>query len=73
MEVDFMLINTVTSLLMHYFNDGSPVSARTLQRRCANGVIDEALSSGFIREYRKDEDGYSLYIVTEKGRDKRNN
>lgn len=67
-----MLINTVTPLLMHYFNDGSPVSARTLQRKCAKCVIDEALNSGFIREYGKDEDGYSLYIVTEKGRDKRN-
>lgn len=67
-----MLIETVTSLMMHYFNDGSPVSARTLQRKCAKGVIDEALSSGFIRECRKDEDGYSFYIITEKGRDKRN-
>ena len=67
-----MLIDTVTSLLMHYFNDGSPVSARTLQRKCAKSVIDEALNSGFIREYGKDEDGYSFYVVTEKGRDKRN-
>ena len=67
-----MLIDTVTPLLMHYFNSGSPISARTLQRKCAKGVIDEALSSGFIRECGKDEDGYSLYVVTEKGRDKRN-
>ena len=67
-----MLINAVTPLLMHYFHDGRPVSARTLQRKCAKGVVDEALSNGFIRDCGKDEDGYSLYIVTEKGQDKRN-
>lgn len=67
-----MLIDTVTPLLMHYFNDGSPVSARTLQRKCAKCVIDEALSSGFIQECGKDEDGYSLYVITESGRKKRN-
>lgn len=66
------MIETVNAMLMCYFNDNSPISARTLQRKCAKGVIDEALRNGFIREYGKDEDGYSLYIVTEKGRDKRN-
>ena len=68
-----MLIETEMSLLMNYFIDERPVSARILQRKCASGVIEKALGKGFIRECGKDEDGYSLYVVTESGKRKRNN
>lgn len=66
------MIDSVIRLLMVYFPDDRPVTGKTLERKCEQSVLDEALEKGFLRVYDKDCDGYNRYVITEAGKVRRN-
>lgn len=54
---------------MTYFPDDRPVSERTFRsHRCAAGVVNEAVTKGFIQSDGTDVDGYTLYKITDEGK-----
>lgn len=65
------MIKTVIELLMTYFNDDTPVSSSTLQRKCEECVISEAVAQNYIKKH-VDPDGYVTYTITQKGKNLRN-
>lgn len=67
------MITSVIELLMSYFPDSRPVTAKLLERKCSSHVLKEAVEKGYIREIGVDCDGYGLFMITEQGRKKRNN
>lgn len=65
------MISTVIELLMTYFNDDTPVSSSTLQRKCEECVISEAVAQDYIKKNLAP-DGYDTYTITQKGKILRN-
>lgn len=65
------MIKTVIELLMIYFNDDTPVSSSTLQRKCEECVISEAVAQNYIKKHLTS-DGYVTYTITQKGKILRN-
>lgn len=63
------MLETINALMMSYFNEDTPVLARTLERKCRAGLLDEALTEGYITEALQQSDGEKRYIRTRKGRD----
>lgn len=62
------MLETINALMMSYFSDDKPVLARTLERKCRAGLLDEALSEGYITKTTPSSDGDKRYIRTKKGR-----
>lgn len=67
------MIDSVIRLLMVYFPDDRPVTGKLLERKCEQSVLDEALEKGYLRVLDKDCDGYNRYVITEAGKEYRNN
>lgn len=67
------VIDSVNYLLMAYFNDDRPVTGKLLERKCKQSVLVEALEKGYLRVLDKDCDGYNRYVITEAGKEYRNN
>ena len=55
------------------FTKGTTPNRKNLERHYSPKFIDEAINSGYIIEIGKDDIGYAVYTITEKGIDKRDN
>lgn len=59
--------------LLTQFSQGTTPCRRHLERHYDPKLVDEAIEHGFIREIGKNEDGDALYMITELGRNIRDN
>ena len=55
--------------LVSYFKGNDYVSEKNLLRHNEMECIKEATEKGYIKEYRKNDIGDQLYVITEKGKE----
>ena len=58
---------------LSHFTNGTMPNRKNLERHYSPEFIYEAINLGYIIEIGKDDIGYAIYAITEKGIDKRDN